>query len=771
MKLLKLVIIILALSGIVSAQELVRKSKPMFHIGAYTGLNMNLHSTDFSTLPGMPKLIPGSYESELGYGLAAGVNFDYQIDSNWWAGMRMGISNLGATLYKPGVIENAYVREKTGQMNNVYRNIDVEQRLEVTLNSWAFEPYASYRFWKQMSGVLGLKFYDLFTARYDHSENLKGPADVTFLDGRSIRTEKNGIVIDNKNSLQFALSLGLNYEFEVGEHTYLLPEIKYSLPFTDVNADKWKVSTLNAGLTLRLPVYPFKKIPFIRDTVYYRDTTTIIDPSISKLIFERTKFLSEAKTVEYDDSKVETTSITESYNKLIPIIRDTIYVRDTVSTITKGIRVESLTLLSTTPTIHEKMTPDSKIITTTIAEKYQKKIPAAAEIFAKLDAWGINNLGQRTQNPQIMIDEVETEETFPLLQYVFFKEGSAVLNETSMHILTAEQTANFDENALPWNTLKIYEDFLNIIGSRMRKIPEAAITITGCNKNLGVEKNNKKLSGDRANVIKEYLTSVWGISSDRIKTTSRNLPAKPASNKSDDGRIENQRAEIITDNMALIKPVHLVSVQRTASHDKVEIVPTITTDAGLKNWTIRIKHADKIIKEFAGMGKLEKPVWQVEFSPDFPEQTKLKFELQAYDSLGQPAGAEVELPLQILTKKRKKELLIADKKVEVYSLIVFDYDKANFTPQHLEIMKDIKAKIQPEAMLKVSGYADRTGNPEYNRKLAMKRCQTVDKWLAFDKARVTLTPVGSDVLLYDNDLPQGRFYSRTVKIVVETPIK
>jgi hypothetical protein len=31
--------------------------------------------------------------------------------------------------------------------------------------------------------------------------------------------------------------------------------------------------------------------------------------------------------------------------------------------------------------------------------------------------------------------------------------------------------------------------------------------------------------------------------------------------------------------------------------------------------------------------------------------------------------------------------------------------------------------------------------------------------------------VGETMPLYDNELPEGRFYSRTVNVIVETPVK
>ena len=86
-------------------------------------------------------------------------------------------------------------------------------------------------------------------------------------------------------------------------------------------------------------------------------------------------------------------------------------------------------------------------------------------------------------------------------------------------------------------------------------------------------------------------------------------------------------------------------------------------------------------------------------------------------------------------------------------------------------MEKVKARIQPESKVRIVGYADRTGNPEYNRALAKRRCIEAQRVLGVSDDRVTIDPIGSDVLVYNNDIPEGRSYSRTVQIEIETPIK
>ena len=63
----------------------------------------------------------------------------------------------------------------------------------------------------------------------------------------------------------------------------------------------------------------------------------------------------------------------------------------------------------------------------------------------------------------------------------------------------------------------------------------------------------------------------------------------------------------------------------------------------------------------------------------------------------------------------------------------------------------------------------RTGDANYNKKLSLDRADATKKALGINNA--ITNGIGNEELLYNNDLPEGRFYCRTVNIIVKTLIK
>jgi flagellar motor protein MotB len=63
---------------------------------------------------------------------------------------------------------------------------------------------------------------------------------------------------------------------------------------------------------------------------------------------------------------------------------------------------------------------------------------------------------------------------------------------------------------------------------------------------------------------------------------------------------------------------------------------------------------------------------------------------------------------------------------------------------------------------------------EHNKKLSANRALTVERAVKTRTRGVKSlisNGVGEDDPLYDNNLPEGRFYNRTVQIVIQTPLK
>ena len=72
--------------------------------------------------------------------------------------------------------------------------------------------------------------------------------------------------------------------------------------------------------------------------------------------------------------------------------------------------------------------------------------------------------------------------------------------------------------------------------------PDYKLEINGHTDNLGNAKSNKKLSQDRANAVKAYITS-RGADAARLKASGFGSSKPIADNKTPEGRQKNRRVE------------------------------------------------------------------------------------------------------------------------------------------------------------------------------------------------------------------------------------
>lgn len=102
-----------------------------------------------------------------------------------------------------------------------------------------------------------------------------------------------------------------------------------------------------------------------------------------------------------------------------------------------------------------------------------------------------------------------------------------------------------------------------------------------------------------------------------------------------------------------------------------------------------------------------------------------------------------------------------------YSFISFDFGKTEPTSKHKEILEVLNAGIKPEAKIKVTGYSDIIGNDKTNLSFSEKRAKAIAN--SINNQNIEVNAKGESILLYDNNLPEGRMYSRTVITEIETP--
>lgn len=354
---------------------------------------------------------------------------------------------------------------------------------------------------------------------------------------------------------------------------------------------------------------------------------------------------------------------------------------------------------------------------------------------------------------------------YALLNYIFFDSASAVIPDR-YHRLTTDDTRSFKLDQLNGaGTFAIYRDLLNIVGYKLRNSPSEKIVITGCNSDEGAERNNRDLSRARAAAVRDYLVSIWSIDPARIELQARNKPENPSSDNVTDGNEENRRVEITGPENRILDPIFFTDTLRSVNAKSLAISADFKADTGIRNWTLDIYQGTRLLEKLSGKGAIPTPIrWNiVPKSERLPNtQEPLRFDLEVVDEAGQrqtaqPSGYAVE------------QVYRSDKKTEKFNMIIFGFNESEFTKQHDRILDIIRPRITPKSKVTVEGYTDRLGGEDYNLRLSQRRASAVAQRL--NLKRDNAKGYGSGGNIFDNNTPEGRLYSRTVIITIETVVE
>lgn len=691
-----------------------QEKSPLFDYGVSGSLNLNAHFAHFNKLETVPSCCP-KYRNTIDFGWSLSFFLRKQIYSRIDLAFNIGFASEGAKFVENEFIGNTAVKYVTNPNEITVLPVFVDHYLKSKLYAININPEIYYSFGADLWLFFGINVGNLILSKIDQKEVITSPTNIVFVDGKNVRNEYTDLDLPSLNAWQIRPTIGVSYDLALLNTGNISPYFRVAIPFQDITSVSWKVMPLQFGISIRLPVYPPPEIHYYYDTLYIRDTTEVA---------------------------------------------------------LLGLKESKLILLSSNIAGTDKIkTEEGYLYRTTIVEQYRKEIPKSSQLTTNLSIRGIARDGQEQSNPTLVIEEIETEEMFPLLPYIFFPTGEFLLSKSKMRLLNKEQTKDFSESDLQWNTFSIWENLLNIIGNRLRTNPKANITLVGCNSNSGIETKNLELSRKRAEQIKEYFVDVWGIDPRRIIVKFQNLPDKFTNPNVPEGNEENQRVEIYSNYYNILQPVRLREIQRTSNPPIVEIYPQVNSDSPVEGWGITVEQSGVILRQFSGVDLPQKVIWNVEEEPIPKFETPIQVIFFATDVLKQKESSRLELKIEQKTIRKKREVLKEDKKIEKFSLIVFDFDKATIQPHQRPILDEIKSRIQPDSKVIITGFTDRIGEASYNKDLAMRRCLEAKKFLDLSDSQVELIPVGSDFLLYDNSTPQGRSYCRTVQITIETPIK
>ena len=377
----------------------------------------------------------------------------------------------------------------------------------------------------------------------------------------------------------------------------------------------------------------------------------------------------------------------------------------------------------------------------------------------------------------ITIEEITTIDSAPLLNYVFFDTGRGELSTRYHQFQNQAETARFSETALT-GAMEKYTHILDIIGQRMRKYPETAVRLVGCNSNTGEEAARKDLSRSRAESVKAYLRYIWGIAPERMTVEARNLPEVPSTNRIPEGQSENQRVEILSDDTPLLDTVKSQYVEKVSSAPSIRVEPKITAEAGIRDWKITLTCGDQVLGEFSGTAEPQ-------------EAYELPLEKKSLDLMATAGSVEAELqitdkeagtfsqgqvarlPVRFIRRQEQMAQKSGYKVREKYALILFDYDSTAIKSRNKIIVDRIIDRMQtvPEAQMEIVGHTDNIGKEPYNLQLSQKRAEAVKAQFGQEAgalaANLNVVGVGPHDPLYDNTQPEGRALNRTVTIALE----
>lgn len=687
--------------------------------GLSGSINNNNHSGNFQKLPGFPNCCP-NFERGNGWGFSVGGEFSSLVTPRIFLSPRLGYISLSGKFRRP---ETTYFI-----INGEAIQGEFEHRLDADLKGLFIEPMITFKPLKYLFISAGMNSTFLVKYSFHQEERLTKPSNgVTFLDSNGndthsrLRNVFDG-TIPNVQKLQLFVLGRVGAEFPLSrDWKYTItPEISFSVPLLNVTENlEWKVSWISAGLCLRY--YPKKetKKPKIEEKIFKIDSIYV------QINFEPKNPIKIG--IEYvDEYTIETKD---------SIIKQIVYNR-----------------------------------TDTVFLYKPKKIEASLELFA------VDSIGNFVKNPKIKVEEYIATRLEPLLNYIFFDEGSDKIPERYV-MLEKSDLKQFNLDSLNKSTtLDIYYNLLNIIGKRLAEKPNAKITLVGCNSNIGIEQNNLNLSKRRAENVKSYLENVWGINPNRIQIVYKNLPDKSSTPIDDSLKAEeNRRVEIISDDWEILQPVEITTIERKASVDKVGYRGNVSSDTSISRVEVKVfvgSESRNLISHYEGTES--KPFKIIDINNFLQRNNwsdlRIYGFLTARDVLGNGSGAKDSITnFELVSFVKPKENVEGMYQIDRFRLILFDFDKWTIEGNNKRIVNYIKSRIPENSTVTIYGSTDITGDESYNKVLSQNRADAVQKALGVKNSKSI--GLGKEKQEFPNSLPEGRFYSRNVVVVVKKQIK
>jgi outer membrane protein OmpA-like peptidoglycan-associated protein len=136
--------------------------------------------------------------------------------------------------------------------------------------------------------------------------------------------------------------------------------------------------------------------------------------------------------------------------------------------------------------------------------------------------------------------------------------------------------------------------------------------------------------------------------------------------------------------------------------------------------------------------------------------------LDVIDEKNQEAQAQDVLQVVLSSVSRERLEDAGDAQIERYQLILFDFNDVTVSATNASLLALIRSRIKPSTQVRIIGTTDVLGSSEYNADLSLRRAREVARQLQVPSP--IIVGMGESEARFDNGVPEGRAYNRTVII-------
>jgi len=240
--------------------------------GGYLDAELNLHSANFQTLPGVQSCCP-RFETGSGFGPETGLFYDLISRSHLSLEIRLVYSNLNATLRKDEVT--------TVTVNDEDAPGVFEHTVRSTISMLAISPLAKYAVFNNWNIFGGLTAGYILSTSYSQQEEIIQPVNNgTFENGRRIRNQYSGATPNGSKSYA-GITMGMQYQLPLNSTGTLqmLPELQFTYGLTPIATGmSWHAHSIKAGVAIQYDHYKTIEPPPAIDTTSPPPAPIVLQP-------------------------------------------------------------------------------------------------------------------------------------------------------------------------------------------------------------------------------------------------------------------------------------------------------------------------------------------------------------------------------------------------------------------------------------------------------------------------------------------------------------